>query len=107
MPTVVDLGGLEAKPTPLRVLRAQPPELIPARWPESAGTGGRFPPDWVAGLLRIGWPISAGMPTKLSTDTVAAVVSQAAQPPGPDLGPFPSISTATHCERPSVSGVTI
>jgi len=32
-----------------------------SRWPESAGLGGRFPPDWVAALRRNQWPLSAGL----------------------------------------------
>lgn len=60
MPFVVDLGGLEAKPTHPRV-----PSRSAARrhlrqvaginrngWPDSAGLGGRFAPDWVAGFGR-------------------------------------------------------
>ncbi len=46
--------------------RAQPPSVISGRWPGSTGTGGRNRPDWVAGLLRIGWPVSAGTRTRTS-----------------------------------------
>jgi len=39
------------------------PGLIWPGWPESTGTGGRNAPDWVAGFGRIGWPVSAGLPS--------------------------------------------
>ena len=67
MPLLVDLVDSRRSPLLTRALaRAQPSRFIPARWPESTGTGGRFPPDQVAGLLRIRWPISAGIRTGAS-----------------------------------------
>ncbi len=53
MPFVVDLGGLEAKPTPCASFAPQPPELILAGWPES--------PERVADFRRIGWPVCSGL----------------------------------------------
>ena len=59
MPFFVD-GGLEAKPTHPRVPSRSAARLHPGQvaginrigWPVSSGLGGRFPPDWVAGFLR-------------------------------------------------------
>ena len=65
MPHLVDIGGTWGDAhLHLRAGGAQTPSLIRPTWPESTGLGGRFRPDWVAGLNRIGWPVSAGLLTE-------------------------------------------
>ena len=58
MPALVD-GGRRYRPLVLRCRWG---------WPESAGMGGRLPPEWVAGFRRNQWPISAG-PSTASTES--------------------------------------
>ena len=66
MPFVVDLGGLEAKPTPCASFAPQPPELILAGWPES--------PERVADFRRIGWPVCSGLGGRFQPECSAKVL---------------------------------
>ena len=60
VPFLVDLGGLEVKPTHLRDPSRSAARLHPGqvaginrnRWPLSSGLGGWFAPDWVGGFAR-------------------------------------------------------
>ncbi len=85
MPFLVDLGGLEAKPTHPRDPSRSAARLHPGQvaginrigWPLSTGLGGRFPPDWVAAFHRNAhedvWVkalLDGGMPARLAISDV-------------------------------------